>query len=499
MRSPFILVIFGATGDLTHRKLMPALYRLVRDRAIEPPFFTVGVGRRHLTRDQFAELMVKAVRDTVGSDFSASVWKKILDGLEYQQGLFEDAPLYGGVRGLIGNFDHMAGACIPRFFYLATPPAHYEAILTNLKNSGLSEGCMPKDASARVKKSGNRASRVFIEKPFGSDLATAHHLEALLSAVFDEHQIYRIDHYLGKETVQNILAFRFGNGIFEPTWNRDFVDHVQVTLAEEGGIGTRGAFYDGVGALRDVVQNHVLQMVSLIAMERPRAFDAASIRNARVSAMEDIDCIDPRFVSQLVVRGQYEGYLREPGVAAGSRTETFAAMRFAIGNERWRGVPFYIRTGKMLANRVTEISLHYKKPVVCYGKLCLFNEENVYRNVLSLRIQPEEGISLRFMVKEPGLGMLSLTRKEMTMNYRDAFPEKTSHDAYERLFLDGIRGDQTLFARTDEIEASWQFVTKILDGWKRYRPPLYPYRKGTWGPHAAGKRIAKDGRQWFLV
>lgn len=491
--TPFVFIIFGATGDLTHRKLMPALYALAKKGEIDTPIYFIGVGRRELTANQFAELMAGAAHDAVGNAFDGAIWAKLFSGFEYVSGDFSDPNVYAQLVAVLEQFDTQMKACVPRFFYLATPPMHYETILTHLRDSKLSEGCG---------QGTNIYTRLLIEKPFGSDLDTARDLDKLLGSIFEEKQIFRIDHYLGKETVQNVLAFRFANGIFEPTWNKEFIDHVQITLAEDDGVGDRGEFYNGVGALRDVVQNHMLEMLTLIAMDQPKGFDAQSIRDAKAAAMQSIKTIESSDVGRHVIRGQYEGYAKEPGVRPDSQTETFVALKLELANARWSGVPFYLRAGKRMGKKVTEISLHYKKPVCATDTngvaVCFFNPETVRRNVLTLQIAPSEGINLRLMVKEPGFGM-KLTDTKMEFSYSEAFAEHTSADAYERLLLDTIRGDQTLFARTDSIDASWTFITKILEGWQKEKPPLYTYAVGSWGPKEADVFIQADAKHWFLA
>lgn len=475
--SPFVMVIFGATGDLTHRKLLPALYKLYSKAEISREMFVVGVGRRDLKREQFQGLM----REAAGNPAD---WDGFAANMHYVPGMFADRQLYGQLTDLLSTFDKKLQACVPRFFYLATPPEHYLEILTQLGDSKLAEGCGHGTANF---------TRVLIEKPFGKDLATAQKLDQQLAAIFAEKQIYRIDHYLGKETVQNIIALRFGNGIFEPTWNREFVDHVQITLAEELGVGNRAGFYDGVGALRDVVQNHMLEMLALIAMEQPRGLDAESIRDARAAAMGAISLPHENPV-EIFVRGQYTGYRQEPGVAADSQTETFAALKLAVDTDCWRGVPFYLRTGKKLDRKVTEISLHYKKPV-CQDDICFFHPDQVMRNVLSIRIYPVEGVTLRLVAKKPGFG-LTIAPVNMDFGYRQSFDSDREPDAYERLLVDAISGDQTLFARTDSLMSSWRLTTDILDKWHQIE--LEIYEPGTQGPESAVRLLARDNRKWFL-
>jgi glucose-6-phosphate 1-dehydrogenase len=492
MNSPLVMVIFGATGDLMNRKLMPALYHLIQDGALSRDLFIVGVGRRAITTDQFRELMARSVQDAYPKEYNQGLWEKIISHMHYSQGKFEDKKLYGELVSLLETFDKEFNACVPRFFYLATPPEHYETIINHLHESKLSEGCG---------QGTTLYTKVLIEKPFGKDLKTAKKLDELLGKTFEERQIYRIDHYLGKETVQNILSFRFANGIFEPTWNRNFIDHIQITLAEDVGVGTRGEFYDGVGAIRDVVQNHMLEMMALIAMDQPKAFDAQSIRDERVKM---IQAIESKGVGKAVVRGQYAGYQKEKNVNASSATETFVALKLILDTPRWKGVPFYIRTGKHLTKKVTEISIHYKKPAVCRmdpkdpsKQVCLFPEPDVMRNVLAIRVEPDEGIALRLMAKKPGFTM-KLSPVEMDFTYKQSFATLSQPTAYERLLLDAIRGDQTLFARTDGIDASWTFVTKILHAWSKGKSHVYEYALGTWGPKEAQDLIENDGRHWFL-
>lgn len=487
--TPFVFIIFGATGDLIHRKILPAIYNLAKKNQLDTPIYFIGVSRRDITSDQFAEFSAGSVRESVGNSFDGEVWGKLFSGFEYVQGDFGDPEVYKKLVQILEGFDTKLKACVPRFFYLATPPVHYETILDNLRDSKLSEGCG---------QGTNVYTRLLIEKPFGSDLSTAQMLDKLLGSIFEEKQIYRIDHYLGKETIQNILAFRFANGMFEPTWNNAFIDHIQITLAEDEGVGDRGEFYDSVGALRDVVQNHMLEMLATIAMDQPLGLDAGSIRDARTNVLKSLDTEKSESL-----RGQYGGYGREQSVRPDSKTETFVALKLFLKSSRWSGVPFYLRTGKKLGKKTTEISLHYKKPVCATdptgNQVCFFNPDTVMRNVLAIQVDPAEGIDIRLMVKEPGFYGMKLAPTTMKFSYADTFGKLPVHDEYERLLLDTIRGDQTLFARTDGIAASWTFITNILDQWKAKTPQLFPYEPGSWGPAESDAFIKKDGRHWFLV
>jgi len=482
--SPLIFIIFGATGDLTQRKLMPAIFSLIQHKNISEDTIVIGVGRRPLSDDEFRASMMQASK--VSSDTS-KLWEHVAKNIHYIQGLFGDKALYLSLIQKLEAVDKVYKACIPRFFYLATPPEHYETILTNLSSSKLSEGCGQES---------NSFTKVLIEKPFGRDLKTAKALDLLLSQIFHEEQIYRIDHYLAKETVQNILAFRFANGMFEPTWNNTFIDHVQITVGEDLGVEGRGALYEGIGATRDVLQNHMMQMLSLIAMEQPAAFDAVSIRKERTRIVASI----PELTTQEsleVIRGQYKGFLDEPGVA-GSTTETFVAMKLFVNTSRFAGVPFYLRTGKKLSKKVTEISLHYKKPALCNDEACFFNPEMVFRNVLTIRIEPDEHITLRLMVKKPGFGM-KLSPVTMSYVYKEEFASKKRFDAYEILLLDAIAGDQTLFAHTDEITNSWRVLSPLLSLWQSEQAKLpVLYEPGSWGPEAVESLIQKDERAWYI-
>jgi len=489
MISPFIMVIFGATGDLTRAKLMPSLFGLFKQGLLPSDFFIFGFSRREITEGDFHDLFPSLASDPLWGDFNKHI--------KYQVGNFEDEKGYLELIKNLETIDTEMGACITRLFYLATPPDNYEPILENLNATKLAEGCKPHIVSPDEIMQGkqgsdNRWTRIVVEKPFGKDLETAKQLDKKLSEIFEERQIFRVDHYLGKENVQNMLAFRFANGIFEPVWNNKFIDHIQVTISEKNGIGTRGKFYDGVGNLRDVAQNHLLQLIAAVTMEQPKSFMKEDVRDARVKAIQSIDCISPEKVEETVVRGQYEGFTAEKNVAENSQTETFVAMKFFMESERMRGVPIYARAGKKMEKDVVEISIVFIQ--TCH---ILFKEYGCPEigNVITIRIQPDEGISMRFIAKKPG-SKLSLGPVEMKFTYQEGFGSK-GIDAYEKVLLDIMSGDQMLFNRTDELESSWQFITNILNGWKEFNPPLYIYNDNSRGPKEADELIERDGRHWL--
>ncbi len=493
------VVIFGASGDLTARKLMPALYALAEQKLLPRCFATVGVARRALGNEGFRRRMREAVgRFSRLGAVRDDVWAPLAENMHYLATSFDDSKGYLDLRDLLAQVDQTCGTEGNHLFYLATPPTAYAGIVRSLGEAGL----------AKPDGNGKGWTRIIVEKPFGRDLGSAQELNRQALSVFRERHVYRIDHYLGKETVQNILAFRFGNSIFEPLWNRRYMDHVQLTVAEDLGAEGRGEYYDRAGALRDMVQNHMLQLLSLVAMEPPAAFDAEAIRDEKVKLLRAVRRIPLERVRAQTVRGQYTagtigqrtlvGYREESGVARDSTTETYAALRLTIDNWRWAGVPFYLRTGKALAKRLTEVTIQYREPpLLLFEHAAHPNHEGPDRlgpNRLSLRIQPDERIMLRFGLKPPGEHM-SLIPVVMDFGYREGFGAQPP-EAYERLLLDAMRGDSTLFLRGDEAEAAWSLVTPILEAWAGDAKDLTSYPAGSWGPAAADELIERDGRRW---
>ncbi len=478
MMSPFVFVLFGATGDLARNKLFPALYSLFKKGQLGEKFYIVGFARRPFSNEEFRVMIAEFL-----SKEEDGQMEQFLQNIYYQQGLFDEETGYQELIEKLNGFDTEVGACIMRLFYLATPPDNYEAILNHLDKTKLSEGCGQGSAAW---------TRLAIEKPFGKDVETAKALDERLAKLFEEKQIFRVDHYLGKETMQNILAFRFANGIFEPVWNKNYIDHVQITFAEKKGVAGRGAFFDGVGILRDVAQNHLLQMATAVAMEQPMNFSKEGVRDARAKAIAAIRCMNEEEVKKQVVRGQYEGYLSEKNVAPDSKTETFVAMKMFFDTPRFENVPFYVRAGKDMPENVVEISIVFIQ--TCH---VLFKEYGCPEigNVLTIRVQPDEGIKLRVIAKKPG-GAVALDTVDMKFSYHERFGGH-GIDAYEKLLVDILHGDQMLFNRSDELRNSWEFITKILEGWKEKQMPVPVYKADTWGPKEANILIEKDGRKWL--
>ncbi len=489
LADPCAIVIFGASGDLTRRKLIPALFELANCGSLASRFAIVGFARSPLSDTAFQDSAAEAVRsDSESCRVSEESLRAFAQSFAYVAGEY-DQP--GGFEKLSHRLDeldkerHLEGN---RLFYLATPPSVYPKVIAQIKKAGL----------AKPAKDGAWA-RIVIEKPFGRDLASARELNRIVLDAFDESQVYRIDHFLGKDTVQNLLALRFGNGIFEPLWNRNYVDHVQITAAESLGVEQRAAFYETTGALRDMVQSHILQLTSLIAIEPPSNFDATAVRNEKLKVLQALRPYTPQTVVADVVGGQYgpgqidgedvAGYREEPGVSPDSKTETFVAAKVLIDNWRWADVPFYIRTGKRMARRVTEVAINFRS-----APHLLFRGQGLDTNTLVLNIQPDEGISISFFAKVPGQ-KLRLTRVAMDFSYRAAFGAR-ERSAYATLLNDCMRGDATLFDRADGAEAAWAFIDPILKAWQDQRRSVPFYSAGSWGPREADELLSRDGRSW---
>ncbi|HEX8793617.1 MAG TPA: glucose-6-phosphate dehydrogenase [Polyangiaceae bacterium] len=485
MVDPCVFVVFGASGDLTRRKLMPALYGLACSRQLPAGTSVVGFAMNEMSDDDFRAKMHDAVAQfSPRKPIDEDVWRDFASRLHYVSGRFEDGASFRRLGCTLHDIDGRSGARGNRIYYLAVPPSVIRLVVDGLAAAGL---------VSRVDEP-SRYTRIVVEKPFGRDLESAEALNADLHRVFDERQIFRIDHYLGKETVQNLVALRFGNAIFEPLWNRSHIDHVQITVAEDIGVEGRGRFYEEAGALRDIVQNHMLQLLMLTAMEPSISFTADEVRDEKIKVLRALEPIRGDAVARLVVRGQYAGYRQEPNVSPTSNVETFVAMRVCIDSWRFAGVPFYLRTGKRLAKHVTTIGVCFRN----VPRTFLAQAAPVDPDVLVVRIQPDEGISLRFVAKQPGATM-TLRPVAMDFSYGSTFGG-SGQSAYERLLIDAMNGDPMLFARADEVTAAWRFVTPILEAWSTTPAPSFPsYAAGTWGPQAAVDLIARDGagRSWL--
>ncbi len=491
---PAAVVIFGASGDLTSRKLIPALYRLTRSRLLAPGTAIIGVARRPLTDEVFRSGAREAVRQAfpAGEAAEAAIRDEFARSVSYVPGGFESPETYATLRARLEAIDRERGTGGNRLYYMATPPDSFGVIIGQLGAAGLVSPS-----------SGAPWTRIIVEKPFGRDLASACRLNETIATAFGEDQVFRIDHYLGKETVQNILVLRLGNGIFEPLWNNRYIDHVQITVGETLGVEARAGYFEKSGVIRDMVQNHMMQLLTLTAMEPPAAFEANAVRNEKVKVLQSVHVPWPDEVVRDVVRGQYgpgfvggvkePGYREEAGVAPASMTETYVAMKLRIDNWRWAGVPFYLRSGKRLAKRVTEIAIAFKPaPHSIFRQAGLAAREP---NILALRIQPDEGISLSFGAKMPG-PEIRIDPVRMDFLYSTSFGGDPP-EAYERLLLDAILGDSTLFARRDEVEGAWSIVDAIVGGWESGPVPEFPnYEAGTWNPPDAETLMARDGRRW---
>jgi glucose-6-phosphate 1-dehydrogenase len=487
---PCSMVLFGVTGDLARKKLMPAIYDLANRGLLPPGFSLVGFARRDWADQDFGKVVYEAVKERARTPFRENVWRSLAEGIRFVPGTFDDDTAFDLLAEVVADLDEQRGTGGNHAFYLSIPPGFFATVCRQLERSGLST---PHPGSWR---------RVVIEKPFGHDLESARELNAIVENVFPADAIFRIDHYLGKETVQNLLALRFANQMFEPVWNANYVDHVQITMAEDIGIGGRAGYYDGIGAARDVIQNHLLQLLALTAMEEPVSFDAQGLRLEKEKVLSAVRL--PADLSTGTARGQYArgwqggeevaGYLEEHGVADGSCTETYAALRLAIETRRWAGVPFYLRTGKRLGKRVTEIAVVFTKaPHLPFTHTAT---EELGENAVVVRVQPDEGVTIRFGAKVPGAQM-EVRDVTMDFGYGRSFTE-SSPEAYERLILDVLLGEPPLFPRHEEVELAWRILDPVEKHWARSGTPPEQYVSGGWGPASADELMRRDGRQWRL-
>jgi glucose-6-phosphate 1-dehydrogenase len=484
---PSGLIMFGVTGDLSRKKLLPAIYDLANRGLLPPAFSLVGFARRDWSEEDFEKVVYEAVKQYSRTSWSESVWEQLVKGIRFVSGRHDDPGAFAKLKEVVDELDAQRGTAGNHTFYLSIPPRDFPLVLDQLETAGLSQAGK------------GQFRRVVVEKPFGSDLQTAKELNEVVERVFPPDSVFRIDHYLGKETVQNLLALRFANQLFEPIWSSKFIDHIQITMAEDIGIGGRAGYYDGIGAARDVIQNHLLQLLALTAMEKPNSFDASELRSSKEAALAAVKL--PTDLSKHTAHGQYAagwqggqevlGYLQEDGIASGSKTETYAAMKLEVDTPRWSGAPFYLRAGKRLGRRVTEIAVVFKRPEhQLFGKA---ETAQLGENALVIRVQPNEGVTIRFGSKVPGPSM-QVRDVTMDFGYGHAFTED-SPEAYERLILDVLLGEPPLFPRQREVELSWQILDPIVNYWAETSAPE-SYAPGSWGPDSAEKMLEIDGRSW---
>ncbi len=489
MAPPCGLVLFGITGDLARKKLLPAIYDLTNRGLLSPAFALTGFARRDWSREDFEEFVRASIERYSRTGFDERTWRQLASGLRFVSGSFDDPEAYRRLAETVAELDQSRGTGGNHAFYLSIPPRWFPVVCQHLAENGLNQ------------RHGNAWRRVIVEKPFGQDLASARQLSDVVGRAFDESDVFRIDHYLGKETVQNILAIRFANTMFEPLWKANYVDHVQITMAEEIGIGTRAGYYDGIGAARDVIQNHLLQLLALTAMEEPVRFTPEALRAEKEKILSALRLPDD--LASTTAHGQYaagwqagaevNGFLEEDGIAGDSHTETFAALKLFVDTRRWAGVPFYLRTGKRLGKRVTEIAVVFKRAAHVPFENSDLTESG--QNVLVIRVQPDEGMTIKFGAKVPGTEM-QVRDVTMDFNYGHAFTED-SPEAYERLILDALVGSAPLFPHQREVELSWQVLDPVLKYWAEESTPE-PYKPGSWGPASAHDMMARDGRAWRI-
>ena len=478
--SSVTLVIFGASGDLTRRKLVPALYNLYRKGRLPDEFRIAGTSRTPFSHEEFRQRMRAGAEEFAGVEIEAATWEAFASNIFYLPGNLKEREDYEMLSQKLGELE---GAAANRIYYLAIAPEFYAITIEKLGESGMA-------------RENDGWRRVVIEKPFGHDLASAHELNEIVHSTFSERQVYRIDHYLGKETAQNILFFKFANTIFEPVWNRNYIDHIQISVAETVDVGHRADYYDRAGVLRDMFQNHLLQLLALVTMEPPVSFTADAVRDEKLKILSALRPITGKSVASNTVRAQYQGYCSANGVARYSQTPTYAALRLFVDNWRWQGVPFYLRSGKALQAKTSEIMIQFQSPPLLMFKLDTSSEMSP--NLLVISIQPDEGIHLKFEAKVPD--SVQKTRSvNMEFHFRSSFGNERLPEAYERLLLDAIMGDASLFIRSDEIEKAWQFIDPILQGWDATgSPELVDYERGSWGPEEANELIGRDGRAWLI-